>query len=539
VRATTSDGEPSTASGAAGAPATSSTEAALRESEERLRLALGSAGHVYWEVDVPSGDVVAGEPWAILGYTRSEAGATTAAWHALAHPDDVSRLQAALASHYAGATENYRCEYRARAHDGSWRWLLSAGRLRSRDEAGRPLRMAGTLTDVSEVRQLHERLQDADRLAAVGTLAAGVAHEINNPLAYVTSNLGFVQDELAALLREGGAATPDRIASLREAVRDALDGATRVRGIVQGLRQFAHPTRDPTRLAVDVRREIEAAVGLTRHEITHRATLALDVCTELPPVLAAQQELGQVLVNLLVNAAQAIPEGRAAWNEVRVSARAEGGGVVIVVSDTGVGIDPQHVPRVFDPFFTTKPVGSGTGLGLSICHGIVKGLGGTIAVESVPGAGTTFRVTLPAARATEAPRVVLGPPSAGPARVLIVDDEPLVAKSLARLLSGVHEVTALHSPADVLRRAAAGERWDVVLCDLMMPEMSGMELEALLGETAPDVVPRIVYMTGGAFTEQARAFLASGRFYLEKPIEPSVLRAKVAEMARRGGRATG
>ncbi len=281
---------------------------------------------------------------------------------------------------------------------------------------------------------------------------------------------------------------------------------------------------------MDVKAEIEAAVGIARNEIAHRAQLKLELADGMPAVRAAPHELGQVFVNLLVNAAQAIPEGRAGDNEVRVSARADGDRVVIEVHDTGHGIAPEDLPRIFDPFFTTKPVGSGTGLGLSVCHGLVTAAGGTIEVESPAGGGTTVRVTLPAFRPEASrprPRPAV-PPGGKRGKGLVVDDELLVGKSLARLLAA-HEVTVLTSPLEVLQRAAAGERWDVILCDLMMPEMSGMDLEERLASEAPEVVDHIVYLTGGAFTERSRAFLEAGRPHLEKPVDPADLRARVAE----------
>ncbi|HEY7723747.1 MAG TPA: ATP-binding protein, partial [Anaeromyxobacteraceae bacterium] len=237
-------------------------------------------------------------------------------------------------------------------------------------------------------------------------------------------------------------------------------------------------------------------------------------------------------VNLLLNAAQAIPEGRAGENEVRVTARSANGEIVAEVSDTGCGIPPENFPRIFDPFFTTKPAGLGTGLGLSITHGIVSGLGGSIEVESASGRGTTFRVRLPVhGQPAQVPAPAGAPPAAAArrARVLVVDDELLVGRAVARVLGGEHEVQAVTSPAEALRRAARGESWDIVLCDLMMPEMDGAEFGARLAEVAPALAGRIVYMTGGAFTDQIREFLEHDRHpHVEKPIDPALLRSLVA-----------
>jgi PAS domain S-box-containing protein len=496
----------------------------VRRREAQLRLAMECAGHAFWELDVGGGEQRGADP----GGRSLE----SVRWMALVHPEDRERAVAELAAHVEGRTPTYVSEHRLPAPDGTWRWVLTRGRAVSRDENGRATRMAGTITDVTEARRLQERLRNADRLAGVGALAAGVAHEVNNPLAYVSANLAVLDEALARLTSAGpaGPAAAERLDELRQALRDAMDGAARVRDIVRGLRQFAQPSRGEERAPVDVRTEIEAAVGIARNEIAHRARLRVELPERLPAVRAAPHELGQVFVNLLVNAAQAIPEGHAQDQEVRITAREEAGRVLVEVSDTGAGIDQADLARIFDPFFTTKPVGTGTGLGLSVCHGIVTALGGTIEVDSAPGRGTCFRVSLPAqAEPAPAPR----PRPAAPAatrrgRVLVIDDEALVGKSLARLLAA-HEVTVLTSPREVLRRVGLGERWDLVLCDLMMPEMSGMELEERLAAEAPELVARTIYLTGGAFTERSRAFLAADRPHLEKPVDPASLRALVAE----------
>jgi CheY-like chemotaxis protein len=231
-----------------------------------------------------------------------------------------------------------------------------------------------------------------------------------------------------------------------------------------------------------------------------------------------------VFVNLLVNAAQAVPEGRPDANRIAVSERLLAGHLVVEVSDTGVGIPAHVLPRIFDPFFSTKPVGTGTGLGLSVCHGIVKGLGGTIEVDSEAGRGARFRVLLPVLRSTPSHPL----PAARRARLLIVDDEPFVGRALSRILAGLHDVTVTLSPLEALSWVERGDRWDLVLCDLMMPEMTGMELEARVAKAAPELVERFVFMTGGAFTRAAREFVESGRACIEKPVDPGALRELVA-----------
>jgi CheY-like chemotaxis protein len=247
-------------------------------------------------------------------------------------------------------------------------------------------------------------------------------------------------------------------------------------------------------------------------------------------VLANDLRLGQVFVNLLLNAAQAIPEGHAETNEIRVvTSHDEALGLVaIAIEDTGAGIAPDVKSRIFEPFFTTKPVGSGTGLGLSICHGIVAGFGGSIEVESVVGVGSTFRVLLPVARgARKADSAGQDPaPVVRRGRLLIVDDDAKVARAFAFLLAPHHDVEVSLDPRAAAGRIVAGERFDIVFCDLMMPDTTGMDFHALVDKAVPEQAKRIVFVTGGAFTHTAREFVARvANTLLDKPFDRKALDA--------------
>ncbi|MFL5351902.1 ATP-binding protein [Archangium sp.] len=253
--------------------------------------------------------------------------------------------------------------------------------------------MVSISRDITERRQVQEKLLASERMVSLGTLAAGVAHEINNPLSYMLSNLRFVDDELTAMAGSGESLAGERGQEVRDALKEALSGSTRVRDIVRDLKTFSRGNEEG-RGPVDVRAVLDSCVSMAWSEIRHRARLEKDY-GEVPPVSANESRLGQLFLNLLVNAAQAIPHGDAKTNEIHLSTRHEDGHVVVAVRDTGMGIPSENLGRLFDPFFTTKPVGVGTGLGLSICHGIVTAMGGRIAVHSEPGQGTTFRVFLP------------------------------------------------------------------------------------------------------------------------------------------------
>ena len=274
---------------------------------------------------------------------------------------------------------------------------------------------------------------------------------------------------------------------------------------------------------------------MTWNEIRHRARLEKDV-RRVPPVQGSPARLAQVFVNLLANAAQAIPEGDAISHVIRISAREQPGGLVAVeVTDTGAGISPAVLPRIFEPFFTTKPAGQGTGLGLSICRSIVQGLGGRLEVKSTPGSGATFRVVLPAATAPQRASGARAPRLAAPAvprsRVLVVDDERLVAASLRRALAADHDVTVVSSARTALRLIERGERFDAILTDLVMPDMTGLELHRRLVALAPDLEGRVLFMTAGAFTDEARrATEIAPDACLEKPVRLDVLRAALARV---------
>jgi len=393
---------------------------------------------------------------------------------------------------------------------------------------------------IGNLQRVERDLGLAEKMAALGTLAAGVAHEINNPLSYVLTNLDFVPAELNELMASGALRGTAQLEEVLQALREAREGAERVSDIVRDLRLYSSPDEEKPK-GVDVTRALEAMITLAKAELRHRARLVRDF-QPVPLVVAAETRLGQVFLNLLINAAQAIPEGNGDGNEVRVSTRTdEAGFALIEIADTGGGIAPEIRARIFDPFFTTKQVGVGTGLGLSICLGIVRGLGGEISVESEVGKGSTFRVRLPPAppeTRAAAPSAVTTM-SATSRRVLVIDDEPQIGSALVRML-GNHRVTVEHRGRAALERLLGGEVFDAILCDLMMPEMSGMELFTELATRAPAIAARVAFITGGAVTERGREFLARTQNpVFEKPLEQAQLRAFLERIGDAGDAANG
>ncbi len=433
-----------------------------------------------------------------------------------------------------GLVNRYRCK------DGSYRWFewcsvghperevvyASARNVTEQREAERVLR---------EAKELQERMQRqlilSDRLASVGMLAAGVAHEINNPLAYVVANLDLLAEELKASTHSGLA---PNLREWGDAIREAREGSDRIRKIVRGLKTLSR-AEEEQRAVIELRPVLELSINMAFNEIRHRARLVKDY-GDTPLVEADEARLGQVFINLIVNAAQAIPEGDSEANEVRIVTSTDAlGRAVVDVLDTGPGIPSEALGRVFDPFYTTKPIGVGTGLGLSICHSIVTSLGGEISASNRRGRGARLRVVLAAAqRALERPTAKAAEDSAkaGRAAVLIVDDEASVSMALARALAK-HDVTAFTSAKEALERIQAGACFDLILSDLMMPGMSGMEFYDALARERPRVAERMVFMSGGAFTPAARAFLDRvPNERIEKPFNLNTVRELVQKFVR-------
>jgi len=297
---------------------------------------------------------------------------------------------------------------------------------------------------------------------------------------------------------------------------------------VAALRTFSRVDEGPL-VPVDLQKTIAAALTMASSELRHRARIDNDVGRGLM-VMGSEAKLGQVFLNLIVNAAQAIGAGDPERNVVGIHGEQRDDKVLVEVTDTGCGIPAEHVSRIFDPFFTTKPVGTGTGLGLSICHAIVLELGGRIELESTVGVGTTFRVWLDAAGQRQPSRSSAAPPEIPErGRVLIVDDDWRVAQSLALILGDEHDVSICTAASEVLAQVAEGARYDALICDLMMPGMTGIELFYELEVAAPELARHMLFATGGAFTAAAQSFVEKMQSrVVAKPFRSDQLRRTVA-----------
>ncbi len=374
--------------------------------------------------------------------------------------------------------------------------------------------------DVTERRQIDAKLAQADRLSAVGVLAAGVAHEINNPLTYIflhLENIGAAVDQY----RVGVKLDDDDV---RESIDRAMVGAGRVRDIVKDLQSCTRDDDVVTRVSVnDV---IEKTLELASPQL--RFKTRVETCYgDLPAVEANFGRLSQVFLNLFINAAQAFVEGRSGDNRLQITTGVEGGQVVVVVQDTGCGIPERAKARLFEPFYTTKGIGGGSGLGLYISHQHLKRFGGTISLVDSPTFSTTFVVRLPAygLHKHQPPQDTRVSPSAGVVddksrrSLLIIDDDGIIRKGLETVLQPRFDVVAsAASGNEAIELIRRGQPFDLILCDVLMGEGSGPDVHRWLEKYRPDLLMKIAFITGGAYTDDARRFFGERKLpCLEKP----------------------
>jgi two-component system, cell cycle sensor histidine kinase and response regulator CckA len=401
----------------------------------------------------------------------------------------------------------------------------------------KPLSTEALLDTISRIlgeverRRLLGRLDEAERFAALGRLAASVGHEINNPLAYVAMNVDQAMSEVERFFAQD-AASSGLFQSLPTLLRECRVGLDRIRDVVRDLQRLSR--------RAEVRREsfslddlVEESLAMARNQVEHRARVRKRYAEGLS-VHGDRSALGQVVLNLILNAAQALPEGKAEANEVTLTTYARDGHVHVEIADTGAGIPPQVLPHIFDPFYTTKPIGDGTGLGLAVSCRVVADHGGRIDVESEVGRGSMFRIVLPSPPAAAAPPLLVesADPDRTPvrARILVIDDLPAFGRTIARALVE-HEVTVVGRAAEAFARLADDDTFDVILCDVQMPELGARGVYERLGADWPHLCARVIFMTGGAFTPESREFLEqSPQTILTKPFSIDELRAAIDEL---------
>jgi len=397
-------------------------------------------------------------------------------------------------------------------------------------------------------RLTQQRLDAGERLASLARMSAGVAHQINSPLTVVVANAEIVASDLERQLARASLASEpaeqQRLAETIEAQAELRQAAQRIARLVANIQAFSQPS--PPAARADPRRAVERAVRLIERELNARTRVTVKA-RPVPKVTTSEAHLVEVIKQLLRNAAQAMDEVSSVANEISVHVHlAEDGQVMIDVTDTGAGMTPEVKQRIFEPFFTTKPVGVGTGLGLSICHGIVTAAGGQLSVDTVSGGGTRLSVVLPAVSrgsgTLELRRVLLERGLRGHGsrrapvrlprerrRILVVDDEPLLLRSVRRLLPE-HELVCVESARQALALLDGGRPFDLIVSDVMMPEMSGIDFYEALCARHPEDARRVIFITGGALGAHVGSFLGSvPNLRLEKPFAADDLRRAIQQ----------
>jgi two-component system NtrC family sensor kinase len=339
--------------------------------------------------------------------------------------------------------------------------------------------------EIAERERIEDALRMSQRLESLGRLAAGVAHEINNPLQFIMSNHEFAVELLDDVKAEGGLThtVEDLVGQTRGAVLETHVALVRIAEIVRDLKTYARNAGQRNE-RLDVHAVVRRAVKFAAHETYDmEVRLRLD---EVPQVYGASTRFEQVITNLIVNAAQAL---RASKGKplVEVVSRQDGEAVLVEVIDGGPGIPSEVLTKIWDPFFTTKSPGGGTGLGLSISRNIVGEMGGTIEIDTAVGKGTTFRLRLPSASAEV--------DATNATHVLAIDDDPQVTTSVRKILSDRHAVSVMHDPIEALAQLAQGAKFDVICCDLSMPGMTGVELYERVCEMRPELAPRFIFLS--------------------------------------------
>jgi PAS domain S-box-containing protein len=492
-----------------------------RRAEESYALVARATNDVLWDWDLTTDTVEWNDAIHTVFRHRPEDVIRAGHWWvSRLHADDRARVKVSLTRLMESREATWSEQYRWIRGDGTIAVVIDRG-VAVRNDQGVVVRMVGSLLDITDRTQMQERLALSDRMASIGTLAAGVAHEINNPLTYIKGNLTCALEELS----DGRNID---LANIRELLREAQEGAERVRRIVRDLQTLSRPREDDLE-TVDVTAVIESSLSMAWNELRHRATVVRDF-GPVPRVCMNRARFGQVILNLLINAAHAIQEGAVDDNRVYLrTATSPHGEAVIEIRDTGCGIAPDAVARIFEPFFTTKAHGVGTGLGLSICHSIVTAAGGRIDITSPPTGGCCVTVVLPPGEAApvELPPVMV----TKRCRILVVDDEAPVRRMLGRVLERSHDVTLADSGEAALATLRQDRAYDAILCDIMMPHMSGMQVHAALAHDDAALARRMIFMTGGAFSKHSSEQLAvSPCPVLDKPFDMAAFERVLSQL---------
>jgi PAS domain S-box-containing protein len=502
-------------------------EELLRDSEEKYRLIVEKSRDIIFTLDA-QGKYVYTSPSAmkILGYNPAEL--IGKPFISLVHPDDIPAIEKEIRrSNLDGYQIINDCEYRIRHASGEWRWLVSNG-TRTVDATGKFIHFIGIARDITERKSLEAdkqrieaRAQVSDRLAAIGEMAAGIAHEINNPL---TAVIGF-----SKLVLENNELSEE----LKEDLSMVVESSQRISDIIKGLLTFARQSK-PMKTSVSLNEIIENTLKLREYVLkTNNIHVMFELDPNLSWTVVDPGQMQQVFLNLIVNAEQAMKKahGRGTLKIVSLN---KGDYIKLIVQDDGPGISRQNLERVFEPFFTTKDPGEGTGLGLSLSRSIILEHKGKMTVESKEGFGATFTIELPAgeseiAAAATAELSVAEPNAVKKLRILVVDDEPGVRKLLEKAFTSKgHSVDVISDAASAMEIIDAGTIYDIIITDVRMPGINGMDLYKLIIRRMPEMKNRVIVITGDVMGEDIKSFLTDYQIpYLTKPFKVKEIEEKI------------
>lgn len=407
------------------------------------------------------------------------------------------------------------------------------------------------LNDVTEIERLRQQALLNDKLATVGTLAAGIVHEINNPVAWVLTNLNFLKERLKKYendIKEYRFSKDDaythleelkkELNSYHELVAESLEGIVQVKDIVRDLKGFTR-IDERNEVHADIHDILNSAIKIASSQCKHKIKIQKLYADNIPKGMFERGKLQQVFLNLIINAVQSIselPEYSDKENILQIHTHLNKNEIYIDIADNGPGISPEVLPKIFDPFFTTKPTGIGTGLGLSICKEIIEQIGGRISLQTEIGKGTTFTIVIPLKVSKHSPKEITKPQGSSliaPVRILVVDDEPTLLKTIQRILENQHKVTLAHGgqiALDLLKKNDFG--FDIIITDLSMPTINGIDIYKYVKENAPGLEKHIIFMTGGTDSQHSKKFLNEvNNICVPKPFAKEELLHAIATVA--------
>jgi PAS domain S-box-containing protein len=494
------------------ARAREAAESLARSSEDRFRQLAESIQEVFWLIDIATHELVYVSPVyeKVWGRPVSSLTVDAASWLESIHQDDRARVRESLQTRHPALT--YEDRYRIVRPDGSIRWIHDKS-FPVRDERGTVIRIAGVAADITDQVALQDKLQQSQKLESIGLLAGGIAHDFNNILCVITAN--------SEMLAESIEPEDDD----RELVEEIATAAQRASSLTRQLLAFGRK-QVVAPVVLDLNDTVEEARRMLRRMLGEDVTLRVSLDPDVGHVCVDPGQILQVLMNLCVNAQGAMGTG----GVIIIETRADGDHVLLSVSDSGPGMSDEVKARAFEPFFTTKGLGKGTGLGLAVVHGIVEQAGGTIELDSRLGVGTTVHIKLPVVAAAQ-PAAVAPSHREGGGRILLVDDDPQLRTSTARMLElHGYEVAQATDGADALttlRRAPTS--FDLLITDVVMPVMSGSELGRMATLEFPSL--KVLYTSGYTDDEVLRRGIVHAQVdFLEKPFGSQSLRAKVRDV---------